>query len=71
VGLFLPEKPAAHTTALVVPCYVLPTCNTLSGQEQAKLNHSVELLLTWKRTVLGFERVLATGASNKMNHCLQ
>jgi len=63
--LFPPEESLAHTTALWQFFVVLSTCDTLLGPGK---NCFMELLPTWKRTVLVFVIVLAIIASNKMYH---
>jgi len=64
VGLFPPEGPSAHVTALwrfhVV--FEPPASNSCYFATRA------ELLPTWKRTILEFVRVLCIGVSNKTNH---
>jgi hypothetical protein len=70
--LLQPEEPSAHVTELWWFAVVFyPHVTSHQDQRRQKLNCFTELLMTWKRTTLGFVRLLAIGASNKTNNSLQ
>jgi hypothetical protein len=75
VGLFPPEEPSTHVTALKRLLLMLyPPRHQiilLPDHSRRKLNCSIHLLPTWKRTDLRFVRLPVIGASSRMNHRLQ
>jgi hypothetical protein len=64
VGLFPPDKTSAHVTACggFLLCFTHPR-HTCRVQSRQKIKLFYRNFPTWKRSVLGFVRVAATGAT--------